>query len=144
MAGRPLPWPKSTLKYVIANFCIQFLTSVVTCWVLGCSTEQPAAHGVTPLVAAMANGHTEVIHVLLDAGCLPDLSEVAGVELLRQAILDGDSKIAQPLFDTGCCTDRPGLDCSTPLHVAAAQAHSDHDPPLPSMLSGCRCRYVLW
>ena len=80
--------------------------------------DVPVSRGMTPLDAAVAHGHLEVVKALLDAGasvaarpnCTPSL---------HLAVWNGNLEIATLLLDHGAAVDQPAGLNMTPLHLAA-------------------------
>lgn len=102
----------------------------------GASIDASDHRGRTPLHAACATGHgnsnntgdghlaLECIEFLLSAGALEDARDGKGQTALHLTVLDGNLSAARALLAAGATqtADDAG---NSPLHLAAAQGHSD-------------------
>ncbi|CAM0874120.1 unnamed protein product [Alopecurus aequalis] len=91
---------------------------------LGLPVDFLSDSGETPLVLAATFGHTATAAYLLERGAGPRAPDSDGETPLHWAAYNGDRELAMLLLykgaDVGAANPR-----GTPLHVAAARAHSD-------------------
>lgn len=77
------------------------------------------ADGVTALHAAAANGHGEVVKLLLDSGASAEAATASGETALHLAAQSGCAAAIQALLAGGASGDRRDAQGSLPLHTAA-------------------------
>ncbi len=87
------------------------------------SIDLPGLEGYTPLMAAAQNGHTEVLHRLLDGGADANYANGAGVTPLIAAIGSDNVHVVRALLDAGARPDQADAHGLTPLMVAAARGN---------------------
>ena len=77
-----------------------------------------APSGITPLMAAAEEGHTDVCTMLLDAGADPNLQDTNGKTALMHLVENGRSKIDTNLmYSTGRNVDEPIFSADTPAAI---------------------------
>lgn len=72
--------------------------------------------GRSPLHLAAYKGHTEVVHILLKAGCDLDIQDDGEQTALHRAAVVGNSDVISALIQEGCALDRQDKDGNTALH----------------------------
>lgn len=77
------------------------------------------ADGVTALHAAAANGHGEMVKLLLDSGASAEADTTSGETALHLAAQCGCAPAIQALLACGASGDRRNAQGSLPLHTAA-------------------------
>ena len=80
---------------------------------------------VTPLIAAVKNGHEEVVRVLLQAGADKHSSGGISITPMHVAAENGHQEVVRVLLQASA--DVRVIDCAgqTPLHVAAMEGHQE-------------------
>ncbi|XP_034555526.1 ankyrin repeat domain-containing protein 6b isoform X2 [Notolabrus celidotus] len=73
-------------------------------------------YGRSPLHLAAHKGHTEVVRILLKAGCDLDIQDDGEQTALHRAAVVGNSDIISSLIQEGCALDRQDKDGNTALH----------------------------
>ncbi|XP_030637272.1 ankyrin repeat domain-containing protein 6b isoform X2 [Chanos chanos] len=73
-------------------------------------------YGRTPLHLAAYKGHTEVVHILLRAGCDLDIQDDGDQTALHRAAVVGNSDVISALIQEGSALDRQDKDGNTALH----------------------------
>ncbi|CAJ1077505.1 ankyrin repeat domain-containing protein 6b isoform X1 [Xyrichtys novacula] len=73
-------------------------------------------YGRSPLHLAAYKGHTEVVRILLKAGCDLDIQDDGEQTALHRAAVVGNSDIISSLIQEGCALDRQDKDGNTALH----------------------------
>ncbi|XP_008310938.1 ankyrin repeat domain-containing protein 6b isoform X5 [Cynoglossus semilaevis] len=73
-------------------------------------------YGRSPLHLAAYKGHTEVVHILLKAGCDLDIQDDGEQTALHRAAVVGNSDVINALIQEGCAQDRQDKDGNTALH----------------------------
>ncbi|XP_013888238.1 ankyrin repeat domain-containing protein 6b [Austrofundulus limnaeus] len=73
-------------------------------------------YGRSPLHLAAYKGHTEVVRILLRAGCSLDLQDDGGQTALHRAAVVGHNNIINALIQEGCALDRQDKEGNTALH----------------------------
>ncbi|XP_048830172.1 LOW QUALITY PROTEIN: ankyrin repeat domain-containing protein 6-like [Brienomyrus brachyistius] len=76
-------------------------------------------YGRSPLHLASHKGHAEVVRLLLQAGCDPDIEDDGGQTALHRAAVVGNTVIIKALIQDGCSLDRQDKDGNTALHEAS-------------------------
>ncbi len=101
---------RSSMK-AIADFCL--------------AQDGISADSEAQLLQAAAQGNTEQVHLLLNAGALTNKTAGTGAHALMQAAGHGHTEIVQLLLAEGALVNVAGEDGSYPLHAAAAAGHTD-------------------
>ena len=78
-----------------------------------------------PLGVAAANGHNEVIRILLDNGADPDLEDQYENYPIHLAAMMGHAETVKLLIDAGTDPDEWGAEGKTPYHYASEEGHQD-------------------
>ncbi|MGH0149070.1 UNVERIFIED_CONTAM: hypothetical protein FKN15_056427 [Acipenser sinensis] len=73
-------------------------------------------YGRTPLHLAAYKGHTEVVRILLKAGCDLDIQDDSEQTALHRAAVVGNTDVISALLQEGCALDRQDKDGNTALH----------------------------
>uniref|UniRef100_UPI0037E895E9 ankyrin repeat domain-containing protein 6b n=1 Tax=Semicossyphus pulcher TaxID=241346 RepID=UPI0037E895E9 len=73
-------------------------------------------YGRSPLHLAAYKGHTEVVRILLKAGCDLDIQDDGEQTALHRAAVVGNGDIISALIQEGCALDRQDKDGNTALH----------------------------
>ncbi|XP_010881128.1 ankyrin repeat domain-containing protein 6b isoform X3 [Esox lucius] len=73
-------------------------------------------YGRSPLHLASYKGHSEVVRILLKAGCDLDIQDDGEQTALHRAAVVGNSDIISALIQEGCALDRQDKDGNTALH----------------------------
>ncbi|XP_074542093.1 ankyrin repeat domain-containing protein 6b isoform X2 [Halichoeres trimaculatus] len=73
-------------------------------------------YGRGPLHLAAYKGHSEVVRILLKAGCDLDIQDDGEQTALHRAAVVGNSDIISSLIQEGCALDRQDKDGNTALH----------------------------
>ncbi|CAB1340439.1 unnamed protein product [Coregonus sp. 'balchen'] len=73
-------------------------------------------YGRSPLHLASYKGHTEVVRILLKAGCDLDIQDDGEQTALHRAAVVGNSDVISALIQEGCALDRQDKDGNTALH----------------------------
>jgi ankyrin repeat protein len=82
------------------------------------SPKAVAPSGITPLMAAAEEGHTDVCTMLLDAGADPNQQDTNGKTALMHLVENGRSKIDTNLmYSTGINVDEPIFSADTPAAI---------------------------
>lgn len=81
-------------------------------------------HGCTPLHAAAAHGHVQVIETLVARGASVNVGNVCGATPLHYATSNGQEKAARRLLRKRANVDARDSNQCTPLHIAAFYDHS--------------------
>nr|XP_023694935.1 ankyrin repeat domain-containing protein 6-like [Paramormyrops kingsleyae] len=82
-------------------------------------------YGRSPLHLASHKGHTEVVRILLQAGCDPDIEDDGGQTALHRAAVVGNTVIIKALIQDGCSLDRQDKDGNAALHEASWHGFSE-------------------
>ena len=77
----------------------------------------------TPLIYAAANGHVEVVRVLLEGGASAERTNVNQWTALHEAAEYGYLEVCRLLLDWGAKVDPLDIWRNTPLHYAARSGH---------------------
>jgi cytohesin len=83
------------------------------------------AHGLTPLFVAAANGHKDVVELLLASGADANARDSNGATPLQSAALSGHADVVGLLLAKGAVADAKTKDGTTPLCNAAEKGHKD-------------------
>jgi len=81
--------------------------------------------GVTPLQSAVAGGHREITHLLLEAGANPNVREGDGNTPLHTAAFNGDIEIVRNLIFGGADLEAINLKKEKPLDLAVKNGHNE-------------------
>uniref|UniRef100_A0A8C9XEA9 Ankyrin repeat domain 6b n=1 Tax=Sander lucioperca TaxID=283035 RepID=A0A8C9XEA9_SANLU len=73
-------------------------------------------YGRSPLHLAAYKGHTEVVRILLKAGCDLDIQDDGEQTALQRAAVVGNSDVISALIQEGCAPDRQDKEGNTALH----------------------------
>ncbi|XP_029704952.1 ankyrin repeat domain-containing protein 6b [Takifugu rubripes] len=76
-------------------------------------------YGRSPLHLAAYKGHTEVVGILLKAGCDLDIQDDGDQTALHRAAMVGNSDIIRALVREGCALERQDKNGNTALHEAS-------------------------
>ncbi|XP_075993354.1 ankyrin repeat domain-containing protein 6b [Genypterus blacodes] len=76
-------------------------------------------YGRSPLHLSAYKGHSEVVRLLLKAGCDLDIQDDGGQTALHRAAVVGNGDITAALIQEGCALDRQDKDGNTALHEAS-------------------------
>lgn len=79
----------------------------------------------TPLIAAILEGHTEIVDILLESGAKSNLIGFEGQLSTHVAAWCGHLDILKKLDSLGVSLDTKDDDGYTPLHLAAQNGHDD-------------------
>jgi len=79
----------------------------------------------TPLIAAILEGHSEIVDILLESGAKPDFIGFEGQLSTHVAAWCGHLDILKKLDSLGVSLDAKDDDGYTPLHLAAQNGHED-------------------
>ena len=79
--------------------------------------------GTSPLLAAVAGGHGDVLDALLENGARPDGANASGLTPLWLAAQAGDLASVRALLAAGAPPDQPGPQGASPLYEAAKHGH---------------------
>nr|CAB3221808.1 ankyrin giant isoform [Phallusia mammillata] len=81
-------------------------------------------HGRTPLHIASHRGFLDIVRVLLQYGCDPDLQDDNGDTPLHRAVNGGHVNVVQRLLDEACSVDRQNNLGDIAIHEAARCGHT--------------------
>ena len=81
--------------------------------------------GATALQHAAAEGNSDVVDLLLKAGCAMNLRALNNVTALYNAANGGHLAIVRRLLDAGAEADAATTSGSTALHAAASNGHAE-------------------
>ena len=78
----------------------------------------------TPLIGSAISGQSEIVQMLLQAGCEVDLTDSSGCTALYHAVLKGDRVIVQLLMAAGANPNIGMKSGEYPVHVAALHGNT--------------------
>ncbi|HJD55231.1 MAG TPA: ankyrin repeat domain-containing protein [Rickettsia endosymbiont of Pyrocoelia pectoralis] len=87
--------------------------------------NQADNNGVTSLRIAAAEGHIEVVRILLENEAEPDKGDNNGVTPLWSASREGHVEVAQKLLENGADVNKADNYGVTPLSIAARKGHTE-------------------
>jgi len=73
----------------------------------------------TPLLVAVARGHSDIVKILLKNGANPDIQNVEGNGPIHFAVRFNNQEFVETLIDAGADINLPDWQSFTPLHLAA-------------------------
>ena len=106
-------------------------------WLIANKSEHVNASGgyyVAPLVAALAEGHSQTAKLLRDNGANPNVRGLNGTTPLHSAAFYGEFEIVRILLDFGANVNARNTHGKTPLHLSS-QGWGMKDPRISQSLS---------
>ena len=103
---------------------IETIARLLSCGMLDVNSI-PEGYYLTPLFTAVANGHIDVVNLLLKKGADIENDNQFGFTPLHKAAICGHLNVVALLLDRGAQPESRTISGSTPLHRAAAGGHKD-------------------
>jgi hypothetical protein len=91
----------------------------------GARVDEKGEGGITALMGASKEGHTEVVRLLLDKGALLDEKSESGITALMQTSATGHTEVVRLLLDKGALLDEKDEDGRTALMRASYPGHTE-------------------